>query len=75
MHHHCKNRYDMQSLSIIYYLQIRDDLIRGDSSSTMALLMRYPQQKDVTAIVDMADMIRRYKLVVSTLDVSHLLLP
>mmetsp|Transcript_23892 Transcript_23892/g.35058 ORF Transcript_23892/g.35058 Transcript_23892/m.35058 type:complete len:725 (-) Transcript_23892:69-2243(-) len=40
-------------------LHIRNDLISGDSSSTMSLLMRYPSTADVTPIVDLADMIRR----------------
>lgn len=49
-------RYGSQELM---HLQIRDELIEGDSSQTLTLLMRYPLVEDVTPIVDLADMIRR----------------
>lgn len=40
-------------------LHIRDDLLNGDSSTTLQLLMRYPAVRDITPIIDLADMIRR----------------
>jgi hypothetical protein len=40
-------------------LHIRDDLLNGDNSTTLQLLMRYPHVDDVTPIIDLADMIRR----------------
>ena len=40
-------------------LHIRDDLLSGDNSTTLSLLMRYPAVHDITPIIDLADMIRR----------------
>ena len=40
-------------------LHIREDLLNGDSSTTLQLLMRYPPVDDITPIIDLADMIRR----------------
>jgi hypothetical protein len=40
-------------------LHIRSDLIDGDISTALGLLMHFPTVADVTPIVDLADMIRR----------------
>jgi hypothetical protein len=40
-------------------LNIRDDLVEADSSDSMRLLLRYPEQIDIRSILDYADMIRR----------------
>ena len=40
-------------------LHIREDLLHGDNSTTLQLLMRYPAVDDITPIMDLADMIRR----------------
>jgi hypothetical protein len=40
--------------------QIRDQLIEGDSSAVLGLLMHYPDLPTVTPVLDYADMIKRY---------------
>jgi hypothetical protein len=39
--------------------QIRDQLIEGDSSAVLGLLMHYPDLPTVTPVLDYADMIKR----------------
>lgn len=40
-------------------IQVRDQLLEGDSSIVMATLMRYPEQTSVLPVIECADMIRR----------------
>lgn len=46
-------------------IQVREDLLTGDSSTVMATLMRYPEQPSVIPVIECADMIRRYFLYIS----------
>lgn len=42
-------------------IQVRDELLAGDSSVVMTTLMRYPEQASVHPVLECADMIRRYE--------------
>jgi hypothetical protein len=44
-------------------IQVREQLLEGDSSIVMATLMRYPEQVSVLPVIECADMIRRGVLV------------
>jgi hypothetical protein len=52
--------------------QIRDQLIEGDSSAVLGLLMHYPDLPTVTPVLDYADMIKRYVCDLCTLFVVRL---
>lgn len=51
--------YGMMGHRNILVGQIREQLVRGDSSEVLGLLMKYPVVEDVTPIMDLADMLRR----------------
>ena len=62
-------------------LHIRKELIEGDDNTTLSLLMHYPENEEITPILDLADMIRRGVLIpgahtgVGTIDDDPMSLP